>query len=116
MKKGKPTGIQAAIDSTPAADLEEMMAWAEQYVAEHIIPDFIKAHQDPPRIRFYYLSLFVKPGHTRPFGRFAALNLDDALEAATRAAAVNDGAFANYSRRYLFRLDIVETCPDLDKQ
>jgi hypothetical protein len=71
-------------------------------------------HQDPPRISFYIFSRFVSIGDsivTKPAGMFGAIDLDQALEAATRSIAAAEGN-EDKSRPILLRLDFVLPSPD----
>jgi hypothetical protein len=76
-------------------------------IADKILGSFIKGHQDPPHLLFYYFSRYVRPGVTNPAGRFGALDLNHAIEVATRTIADAEGQDPRKSKRIVLRLDFV---------
>jgi hypothetical protein len=52
------------------------------------VHELLKKHQDPPQVSFFFFSRLVSIGKgdlvATPAGMFGALDLDTALEAATR--------------------------------
>jgi hypothetical protein len=99
--------FEAALEELLAPQLPNKSALSSLKVHE-----LLQKHQDPPRISFFIFSRLVPIGKTyvaRPAGMWGALDLDHALEAATRQYPPGE--------RILLRLEFVlpdpPACPNV---